>query len=50
MLGRNPASRRESFITQFMTKEQKMIRKDYTHNATKQSACDHLADDEEFSL
>ncbi len=25
-----------------------MIRKDYTHNATKKSACDHLADDEEF--
>ncbi len=24
-----------------------MIREDYTHN-TKQSACDHLADDEEF--
>ncbi len=25
-----------------------MIRKDYTHNATKKSACHHLADDEEF--
>ena len=25
-----------------------MIREDYTHNTTKQSACDHLADDEEF--
>ena len=25
-----------------------MIREDYTHNATKKSACDHLADDEEF--
>ncbi len=25
-----------------------MIREDYTHNATKQSACDHLVDDEEF--
>ena len=25
-----------------------MIRGDYTHNTTKQSACDHLADDEEF--
>ncbi len=25
-----------------------MFRKDYTHNATKKSACDHLADDEEF--
>ena len=24
-----------------------MIREDYTHNTTKQSACDHLADDEE---
>ena len=25
-----------------------MIREDYTHNTTKQSVCDHLADDEEF--
>ncbi len=25
-----------------------MIRKDYTHNATKKSACHHLADDEDF--
>ena len=25
-----------------------MIREDYTHNTTKQSACRHLADDEEF--
>ena len=25
-----------------------MIREDYTHNATKKSACHHLADDEEF--
>ena len=48
MPGRNPASRRESFITQFIEKEQEMIRKDYTHNATKRSACHHLADDEEF--
>ncbi len=35
-------------MTQFIEKEQEMIRKDYTHNATKKSACDHLADDEEF--
>ena len=34
-------------MTQFMRKQQKMFREDYTHN-TKQSACDHLADDEEF--
>ena len=25
-----------------------MIREDYTHNTTKRSVCDHLADDEEF--
>ena len=25
-----------------------MIREDYTHDATKKSACDHLADDKEF--
>ena len=35
-------------MTQFIEKEQEMIRKDCTHNATKQSACHHLADDEEF--
>ena len=35
-------------MTQFIEKEQEMIREDYTHNATKKSACHHLADDEEF--
>ena len=25
-----------------------MIREDYTYNATKKSACHHLADDEDF--
>ena len=48
MPGRGTASRRESFMTQFIEKEQKMIRKDYTHKDTKKSACHHLADDEDF--
>ncbi len=42
------ASKHKSFVTQLMAKEQKMIWEDYTHNTTKQSACHHLADDEEF--